>query len=108
MLEMQAEVEELILAIKKTDAYMEYHRLLALLKEEPEVKEAVDEYRKKVYLFQTASLDRVSYEEQTELEQERDQLYQNPLVEEYLVAESAFCFMMQQMQQEIIASIDFD
>lgn len=108
MLEMQAEVEQLVLAIKNTDTYTEYHRLLALLKEEPKLKEDVDTYRKSVYMFQAASLDRVSYEEQSELEKERDRLYQNPLAEEYLVAEAAFCYLMQQMQQQIIASIDFD
>ena len=58
-------VEQMVQAIRNTDAYLEYQKQLARVKEQPELKRQIDEFR------------------------------ENPLVSDFLAAELAFCRMMQ-------------
>ena len=79
-------VEQMVQAIRNTDAYLEYQKQLARVKEQPELKRQIDEFRTRNFELQTSkdtNFDKL------------DQFRENPLVSDFLAAELAFCRMMQ-------------
>ena len=48
-------VEQMVQAIRNTDAYLEYQKQLARVKEQSELKRQIDEFNKKEFLFQYIS-----------------------------------------------------
>ena len=71
-------VEQMVQAIRNTDAYLEYQKQLARVKEQPELKRQIDEFRTRNFELQTS----------------KDTNF-DKLVSDFLAAELAFCRMMQ-------------
>lgn len=47
-------VEQMVQAIRNTDAYMEYRRQLGRIKEQPELKKQIDDFRTRNFELQTS------------------------------------------------------
>ena len=47
-------VEQMVQAIRNTDAYLEYQKQLARVKEQPELKRQIDEFRTRNFELQTS------------------------------------------------------
>ena len=79
-------VEQMVQAIRNTDAYLEYQKQLARVKEQPELKRQIDEFRTRNY---------TNFDKLDQFTRENEAFRENPLVSDFLAAELAFCRMMQ-------------
>ena len=86
-------VEQMVQAIRNTDAYMEYRRQLARIKEQPELKKQIDDFRTRNFELQTSK--DTNFDKIDQFTRENEAFRENPLVSDFLAAELAFCRMMQ-------------
>ena len=93
-------------AIKDSEEYKEYTREKEKVKQFPELKEQIDEYRRRNYMMQNSE-DTV-FENIEEFEKEYADLWEKPLVADFLAAELAFCRMMQENNNVIMNAIRFE
>ena len=93
--------------VKQSESYQEYERQLARIKEQPELYEKVNEFRRKNFDVQNSEPPESMMERMEELEQEYSWLRENALVEDFLQAELAFCRMMQEIDVLIVRELDF-
>lgn len=99
-------IEAYVGALKQSKEYQDYARTLAAIKEVPGLKAQVDEYRKNNFLLQNS--ENTSFEALESFELEYAELRQNPLVEDFLTAELAFCRMMQYNNSLILEALHFE
>ena len=97
---------QLIEAIRTSTVYEEYLRQLERVKQQPELKAQVDEYRARNYQLQTGG--QVDFDKIDRFEREYEQLRENPCVADFLAAELAFCRMMQDINNQITEALQFD
>lgn len=99
-------VEQLITAILDSDTYREYDLQRNKVKQEPELKAQVDEFRRRNYELQ--NVDNPSFDRLDSFEKEFEEIRENPLADDFLVAELAFCRMMQEINLRITAAMNFE
>ena len=99
-------IEAYVGVLKESREYRDYVRTLAAIKEVPGLKAQVDEYRKKNFLLQNS--ENTSFESIESFELEYAEFRQNPLVEDFLTAELAFCRMMQYNNSLILEALHFE
>lgn len=101
--------ENFVQEIMKTDIYREYDFQKRKLKEQPELFEKVREFRQKNFAMQTADAQGDELLDKLEaFEREAEKLREDPLVDNFLSAELAFCRMMQEANVRIMAGLDFE
>ena len=106
MNELNRAVAAYITAIKSTEIYQNYVKERDKIKQDPELKAQIDEFRKLNYVLQTApDTDFVKIEN---FEKEYSDFRENPLVDDYLSAELALCRMLQKANLQITEAIDFE
>ncbi len=93
-------------AIKDSEEYRDYTREKEKVKQFPELKEQIDEYRRRNYVMQNSN-DTV-FENIEEFEKEYADLWEKPLAGDFLAAELAFCRMMQKVSLRVTESLDFE
>ena len=86
-------VEQMVQAIRNTDAYLEYQKQLARVKEQSELKRQIDEFRTRNFELQTSK--DTNFDKLDQFTRENEAFRENPLVSDFLAAELAFCRMMQ-------------
>ena len=106
MRNMEDAVQGFIDAIKSSGEYQDYTREKEKVKQFPELKEQIDEYRRRNYEMQNSS-DTV-FENIEEFEKEYADLWEKPLAADFLAAELAFCRMMQEVNLKVTESLDFE
>ena len=94
--------------IQETDTYKEYWYQREKIKKQPELYDKVNEYRQKNFDLQNESDSEDLFDRMEEFEQEYAKFRQNPMVEDFLRAELAFCRMMQDINVLLTAEIDFE
>lgn len=99
-------VETFIAAVMDTEEYREYDAVRNKLKQYPELKAQVDEYRKRNFMLQTD--EDTAFEKIDQFEREYEDFRENPLVEEFLAGELAFCRMLQTVNLRITEAIHFE
>lgn len=99
---------KLIEEIKKSSVFKEYNFQKEKLKKQPKLFEKVSEYRRKNFALQTATHPDELFDKMDAFEKEYEQFRENPLVDDFLRAELAFCRMMQEVNGRIMAEIDFE
>ncbi|MGO5315392.1 YlbF family regulator [Bilifractor sp. LCP21S3_A7] len=87
--------EELIQALEQSEDFIRYRNLENQLKEMPELRQKINEYRRKVYDMQTSGRD--LYDETDYVLNEYSPLLRNEIAADYLDAESAVCRMVQRV-----------
>lgn len=92
-------------AILETEEYKAYTRECGRLRQYPELKAQIDEYRKKNYEMQSADID---FESLDKFEKEYETFRENPFVADFLAAELGFCRMMQRLNLLITAELHFE
>lgn len=96
----------LIAAVLATDVYKTYQAELARVKEVPELKAQIDDFRKKNFEWQsTADND---FNKLEEFEKEYATFRENILVQDFLAAELDLCRMMQELYSRITAELNFE
>ena len=91
--------EELIQALEQSEDFIRYRNLENQLKEMPELRQKINEYRRKVYEMQTSGRD--LYDETDYVLNEHSPLLRNEIAADYLDAESAVCRMVQRVMNAI-------
>lgn len=94
--------------IQESDTYQEYLFQREKLKKQPELYEKVNEYRQRNFDLQNESDSEDLFDRMEEFEREYAKFRENPMVEDFLRAELAFCRMMQDIDVLLTAEIDFE
>ena len=106
--DVQRAVLDFVRFIKETEVYKKYAYQLSLLRENPERLQQVNEYRRKNYEIQrTTQVDEL-FDKMSAFEKEYEKFREDPLVEDFLRAELAFCRMMQEINSFITEELDFE
>lgn len=99
-------VELMIETILNSEEYKAYQQELARVKQSPELKAQLDEYRRRNFLLQNSA--DYAFDKLEEFEREFKEFRENPLVEAFLTAELSFCRMMQGIDVRITEALHFE
>ena len=99
-------VEQMVQAIRNTDAYMEYRRQLGRIKEQPELKKQIDDFRTRNFELQTSK--DTNFDKIDQFTRENEAFRENPLVSDFLAAELAFRRMMQEIGLYVTDQMKFE
>ena len=99
-------VESMIDAIKRSEAYVKYQEALAAAKQQPELKQEIDEFRRKNYIMQSSG--DMAFEHIEQFEREYSDFRENPVVADFLAAELALCRMIQQINLYVTDMLNFE
>lgn len=94
--------------IQESDTYKEYLLQREKIKTQPELYDKVNEYRQKNFDLQNESDGEDLFDRMEAFEREYAKFRENPLVDDFLQAEVAFCRMMQDVNVLLAAEIDFE
>ena len=102
--------QALVEAIRNSDEYKEFEENKVRMKEHPELRAQMDEFRKKMYLLQNSDSSIDLLEEMSSLFKERQELYKNPLIADYLASEIHMCRIIQRVSMEIfgLANVEIE
>jgi cell fate (sporulation/competence/biofilm development) regulator YlbF (YheA/YmcA/DUF963 family) len=106
MTNLEAATENYIAAILETDTYRTYREELEKVKQQPDLKEQIDDFRKINYVLQNSH--DIDFGKLDQFEKEYENFRDNPLVSDFLAAELDFCRMMQQLNIQIMDRVDFE
>lgn len=101
------QTDNLIHAIRESEAYIHYQRAQEALMQKPELNQLVNEFRKRKFFMQLQKNENFLQESEI-LCKEYDELLHNELVEEFLEAEQKLSKMMRQVSNRIFGCIDMD
>ena len=87
--------------------YREFDHQLSIMKEHPELKRQIDEFRQENYVLQRTAESDELFDKLDEFSQRYDSFRRNPLVDPFLNAEAEFCRMIQEINQEIVEAVNF-
>jgi cell fate (sporulation/competence/biofilm development) regulator YlbF (YheA/YmcA/DUF963 family) len=99
-------LDRLIKEVIVSKEYNEYLREKERVKKYPELKNRLDEFRRKNFQMQNG--DDRALEMLDQMEQEYERLMENPVVSGFLSSELAFCRLMQDISMSLAGSIDFE
>lgn len=99
-------VEAFIAVIMDTEEYKEYDAQRNRVKQFPELKAQIDDYRTRKFLFQTR--EDTTFEQINDFEREFEDFREKPLVSDFLEAELAFCRLIQSINTRITEAVHFE
>lgn len=94
--------------LMKSSIYKEYSEQREKIRKQPEIYEKVNEFRQRNFELQNQAEDDNLLEKLESFEKEYEALRENPLVEDFLQAELAFCRMMQDVNMYLTTELDFE
>lgn len=94
--------------IMTPDAYREYLYQREKIKKQPEIYEKVNEFRQRNFDLQNETDSEDMLDRMEAFEREYEKFRENPLVDDFLQAELAFCRMMQEVYVLLADEIDFE
>lgn len=103
-----SQVSSLILALQASSEYQEYRRQEKILKQNPGLKERVDQFRRENYRTQTQVMGEEWSAAIERLSAESAELRKIPEVSAFLDAELAICKLIQRTVSKITAGIALD
>ena len=110
MTEVDDEVKRLIEAVKSSNTYKVYDKQKKLLKKNPELKAAVDQYRKENFELQSSIsvADENAERRMEEFAEKYADFLEDSRVSDFLDAENNLCRMMQELTDRVVDSLDFE
>ncbi len=110
MLEIQKQLDEFIVELKRTKVYHDYQEQLRCLSADPQLKQRVDDFRRRNYEIQTQAQQQNMFDEMERFQRESEHLRDIPIVHDFLSAELALCRMIQKVTTTIVEAVseDFD
>lgn len=99
-------LNQLSAAILETKEYKEYDLQRNRVKEDPSLKEQIDEFRKQNYELQVSADN--AFEKMEEFERKYSDFWEDEMVADFLSAELALCRMMQQVSLRLTEALDFE
>lgn len=108
MSEVNNAIEELLRAIKQSQEYVEYRYQLDKINMQPELRRQVDTFRNENFELQNNTPEEELLQKMEQFEEKYQTLRENPLVNDFLAAELAFCRKMQDVNLRITAGLQFE
>lgn len=99
-------LQQLIDDVLASDIYHAYKVQCARIKEQPELKKQVDEYRARNLELQTNET--TTFEQIDRFEREYAGFRDIPMVEDFLAAELAFCRLLQNINLRLTEAMNFE
>lgn len=104
----QKATDNFVEEIRKSSVYREYNFQKEKLKKQPELFASVVEFRQRNFALQKETPAEELLDKLDDFEREYEEFRANPLVDDFLRAELAFCRMMQEVNVLITAELDFE
>ncbi len=101
-------LEGMIEVIKESEEFHRYRDSREKVREYPKKEKRLMEFRKKNYLLQNSDRSIDLFAESDRLMNEYQDLYQDPVVREFMDAEVAVCKIVQTVTRKLITSLEFD
>lgn len=98
--------DQMIQAILDSDEYKEYRKQLQKVKEFPDLKAQIDEFRRRNYELQQQP--DYAFDKLERFEREYRTFRENPMVSDFLAAELEICRMMQELGERLLDALDFE
>lgn len=108
MLAVKKSLDDLIVSLENCDDFKRYKEASSQVRMHPEKEQRLHELRKRNYLLQNSREPVDLFAETERLEREYADVYQDPLLQEFLSAEVAVCRIVQQVNRAMIDSLDFE
>lgn len=102
-----AKVDELVVVIRESETYQKFVEMQKKLDAEPELRDQVDEFRMKNFEMQQNFQGDELLQRIEEFTDSYAWLRENPLVDQYLSAELAFCRLIQDVGDELTDQLRF-
>ena len=99
---------QLSAALRGSEAYKAFREVSRRVSEEPQLRQRLDEFRKKNYLLQNGSNAYDLFDDVQNLEREYEDMRKNPVIQEYLAAELQICRIIQRCADEILTSVEIE
>ena len=99
-------LQQLIAAILASDIYHKYDTQRILVNQQPELKKQIDEFRARNLELQTS--ESTTFEQIDNFEREYAGFRENPLVDQFLDAELAFCRLLQDINLRLTDAMHFE
>lgn len=106
MSSIDSSLQQLIADILASDIYHAYDVQRNRVNEQPELKKQIDEFRARNLELQTSET--TTFAQIDSFEREYAGFRENPLVDEFLKAELAFCRMMQDINLRLTDAMHFE
>ena len=94
--------------IMTSDTYRQYYYQREKIKKQPELYEKVNEFRQRNFDLQNETDSDDMLDRMEAFEIEYDNFRENPLVDDFLRAELAFCRMMKEVYVLLADEVDFE
>ena len=107
-MDVQEALEQLAQAVKESEVYREYRRQSERVDNAGDMREKIDEYRVRNFELQNSVQTEDLLDKLDDFEREYEKFREDPLVEEFLDAELAFCRMMQEIDVKLAEAMDFE
>ena len=107
-MEVQEALEQLAQAVKESEVYREYRRQSERVDNAGDMREKIAEYRVRNFELQNSVQTEDLLDKLDDFEREYEKFREDPLVEEFLDAELAFCRMMQEIDVKLAEAMDFE
>lgn len=98
--------EALINAVLATEEYQAYKAELNKVKEFPELKEQIDDFRKRNFQLQSSADN--DFNKLDQFEKEYETFRENILVQDFLAAELDLCRLIQDLNMRITSALHFE
>lgn len=106
--QMQVAFDEFMRTIRESEIYKEYCYQLGKIKKNPELFEEINEYRHRNFEIQNTCQGDELFEKMDAFEKEYEKFREDPIVDDFLTAELAFCRLMQEINIYIMEGLDFE
>lgn len=106
--QIRTQTEAFVEKIRATDIYRTYLLELERLKKNPELFEQVNHYRRLNFEMQNSAQVDDLFDKMDHFEKEYREFRENTMVDDFLRAELALCRMMQEINTQIVAGLNFE
>ncbi len=105
---LQNALDALIAKIKDTDIYNEYRMQKRVIGQYPALLAKVEEFRRRNIEIQNYHDQSAMYDAMERFEAEYERFREDPIVNDFLEAELAYCRMMQDIQLTMTQELEFE
>lgn len=98
----------LVEALKECTVYKDYEKAKMNIKDFPEIKKQIDEFRKKNFILQNSKEDKDLYQEIIIMQKEYGEFMKMPIVADYLNSELGVCRILQKINQDLMNEVDVE
>lgn len=108
MTETKSIIDRMVDEMKDCAEFRRYRVISSIIQEYPEKKRRLFEFRKKNYLLQNSEDQIDLFSESDRLMKEYRDVYDDPMLREFLEAEVAVCRIVQQINDEMVRCLEFE